>query len=99
MPDVNCPYCGAEQDICHDDGYGYEEDHIHQQTCGKCEKTFVFTTLISFYYEVEKADCLNGSEHDMRPVVHVPRYYPNWVRCTTCGLDVRGKIDRSAMDV
>ena len=26
MYDVECPYCGAEIEINHDDGYGYEED-------------------------------------------------------------------------
>ncbi len=25
MKDINCPYCDAELDICHDDGFGYEE--------------------------------------------------------------------------
>ena len=38
--DVYCPYCGAEQEINHDDGYGYEEDRRYQQQCGECEKTF-----------------------------------------------------------
>ena len=30
------------QDINHDDGYGYEEDVTHEQECSNCEKTFVF---------------------------------------------------------
>lgn len=94
MYDVECPYCGAEQDICHDDGYGYDEDRLHEQECGQCEKKFVYTTSISFHYEAEKADCLNGAEHDMKPVVHVPRYYPDWIRCKNCGFENRGKIDR-----
>ena len=25
--DVECPYCGAEQEINHDDGYGYDENN------------------------------------------------------------------------
>jgi len=63
MNDVECPYCGAGQDICHDDGYGYEEDKTHQQECTQCEKTFTYQTSISFYYSAKKADCLNGALH------------------------------------
>ena len=63
--DVECPYCGAEQDIDHDDGYGYEEDETYQQECSECEKVFSYTTSVSYSYEVSKAPCLNGGEHDM----------------------------------
>jgi len=38
---VNCPYCGAEQEICHDDGYGYEEDVLHQQECSEFIATWL----------------------------------------------------------
>lgn len=60
--DVECPYCGEGQEINHDDGYGYEEDRRHEQQCGSCEKHFVFTTSISFYYEAEKADYLKARD-------------------------------------
>ena len=43
MKDVECPYCGTGQEINHDDGYGYEEDDPHEQSCPHCDKTFVFT--------------------------------------------------------
>ena len=55
MSDIDCPYCGKGQDINHDDGYGYEEDEIFEQECSGCDKVFVFTTSIDFYYEAEKA--------------------------------------------
>jgi len=29
MDDVDCPYCGESQEICHDDGFGYSEDEDH----------------------------------------------------------------------
>jgi hypothetical protein len=83
MKDINCPYCNAEQDINHDDGYGYEEGSTHQQECGSCGKTFVYTTSISFYYEVYKADCLNGSEHDYEPTHTHPKRF-TMMRCTIC---------------
>jgi glutaredoxin len=35
MSDVQCPYCNADIDIDHDDGYGYEEDKTFMQTCKK----------------------------------------------------------------
>lgn len=63
MSDIECPYCDAEQEICHDDGYGYEEGRLFEQECSECERTYTFTTSISFYYDAYKADCLNGSDH------------------------------------
>lgn len=62
--DVECPYCGEDQEIDHDDGFGYEEGVSHEQECSDCDKTFVFQTSISFFYEGYKADCLNGSSHE-----------------------------------
>ena len=87
MKDAECPYCGAEIEINHDDGYGYAEDEKHQQECGRCGKTFVYTTSISFYYEVEKADCLNGGKHDYQKTSTYPPECAT-LRCTTCGDDI-----------
>jgi thiamine kinase-like enzyme len=53
MADLNCPYCDAELEVNHDDGFGYEEGVKHEMECGKCGKSFVFQTSISFYYEPE----------------------------------------------
>jgi hypothetical protein len=73
IDDVNCPYCGAPQEINHDDGRGYSEDDKHEQQCNECEKIFVFTTSISYYYEAEKADCLNDGEHNYKRTHTIPR--------------------------
>lgn len=81
--DIECPYCGTYQEINHDDGYGYEEDTAHNQKCGNCDKTFVFYTSISFYYESQKADCLNGAEHEYEVSCTVPRRYSKMV-CKHC---------------
>lgn len=89
--DVKCPYCGKEVEINHDDGNGYEEDKLHQQTCPHCDKTFVFTTSISYYYEsyyyeAVKADCLNDGEHKWRVNTGYPKgYLSNYHTCTECG--------------
>ena len=82
--DIECPYCGKEQEINHDDGYGYEEDQIHQQQCGDCEKYFTYTTYISFSYTAYKADCLNDSEHTFEPTHTYPLECTR-MECTQCG--------------
>jgi hypothetical protein len=83
MSDTNCPYCGAEIEINHDDGYGYEEDLRHEQECHACEKMFVFTTYTLFNYTTFKADCLNGSDHKLRPSITYPRQYTR-MECVHC---------------
>lgn len=83
MYDVKCPYCDAEQEINHDDGYGYAEDGTYNQECGKCGKTFVYNTFISFDYEVRKADCMNGSNHDFKPSMTMPKCFTSMV-CSMC---------------
>lgn len=88
MSDIQCPYCEAEQEINHDDGYGYTEGELHNQTCRSCNKTFAFTTQISFYYEAQKAPCLNDGEHLWKAVRS--SHYPNFKRCEHCGEEKRG---------
>lgn len=87
--DTECPYCGEDVEICHDDGYGYEESEIHQQECSACKKTFTFTTSISYYYETAEAPCLNGEPHKLRKINGFPEeYYKNKFECEWCGEQV-----------
>ncbi len=86
MNDIECPYCGEDQEINHDDGYGYEEDQTHEQECRDCEKTFAFTTCISFDYTATQADCLNGGAHKWASTHTHPRRYSRWL-CRDCGLE------------
>lgn len=51
--DCECPYCSADQEINHDDGYAYGDD-VYQQQCWNCDKTFDFTTSIIYCYCPEK---------------------------------------------
>jgi hypothetical protein len=81
--DINCPYCDAELEINHDDGFGYEEDVKHQMDCDECEKSFVFTTSISFFFDAEKADCLNGKGHNYKLTCTAPKEFSK-MRCTDC---------------
>jgi hypothetical protein len=84
MSDVECPYCGQNQEINHDDGYGYEEGVKHEQECSNCEKTFVFETSITFLYDAAKAPCLNDGEHEYKPTCTIPKEYTR-MRCIYCG--------------
>ena len=81
--DLECPYCGKELDICHDDGFGYDEGEKHQIECPHCEKWFVFETSISFYYEPEKADCLNDGNHDYKLSKTFPTEFSR-MECSMC---------------
>jgi hypothetical protein len=81
--DLECPYCGKEIDICHDDNFGYEEGIKHQMECPYCQKIFVFETSISFYYEPEKADCLNDGKHDYQLTNTYPIEFSK-MRCSMC---------------
>lgn len=82
MSDINCPYCDTELEVCHDDGQGYNEDYNEMQ-CDNCNKTFTFTASVSYYYEAEKADCLNDSEHVFELTHTAPREFSK-MRCKTC---------------
>lgn len=85
MNDLECPYCDEGLEVCHDDGDGdgYSEDEKHQMNCPYCEKDFVFTTSISYYYEPEKADCLNTGKHDFKLTTTFPKEFSK-MRCSMC---------------
>lgn len=89
--DMECPYCGEEQEVCHDDGHGYAEDKRHEHDCSKCGKIFVFTTYISYHYTPYKADCLNGEPHRLKKTTIFPPYWPDAVHCQDCDYEKRGK--------
>lgn len=94
--DLQCPYCEAGNEVCHDDGFGYEEGVAHEIECGSCEKSFIFFTAISFDYEPQKAPCLNGGEHEMGKVYC--SFYPDWMQCKICNHDVRGEYKKHPDD-
>lgn len=81
--DMRCPYCGSGEEVCHDDGRGYEEDVRHEHTCSSCDNTFVFTTSIHYYYHAYQADCLNGSPHDLHLTNTYPREFSR-MKCQSC---------------
>lgn len=82
--DLECPYCGADQEVCHDDGQNYDQDVNHEMECSKCGKRFVFRTSITFSYDAEKADCLNDGKHVYRPTHTSPSCFTQ-MECQSCG--------------
>lgn len=86
MKDLECPYCGKEQDVNHDDGFGYEENVSHEMECGYCNKSFVFTTTVMYCYTPEKADCLNDGNHKYKPTVTTPKAFTK-MQCEMCGCE------------
>jgi hypothetical protein len=92
MSDIECPYCEAELEINHDDGYGYAEDEVYEQECGNCRKTFGYTTSITFYYEARKLPCQNGEPHAWKKIIGWPKeYFENAYRCQHCATEARFK--------
>lgn len=81
--DIECPYCEHEQEINHDDGYGYEEDVNHEMECCNCDKYFTFQTVVTYHYTSEKADCLNDSEHRLSKTLTYPVEFSK-MRCKDC---------------
>jgi len=80
MSDVECPYCGHSQEICHDDGYGYEDGEQFEQECVGCNKEFKFTTSICFSYSVS---CQDG-DHNIEE--HASDKHPGYLfkTCSKC---------------
>ena len=56
MNDIKCPYCEHDQEVCNDDGFGYEENVNHEMECCECGKEFTFQTHVSFDYYPEKIE-------------------------------------------
>jgi hypothetical protein len=82
VKEMECPYCGHYFSIDHDDDY--TEGIKHQCECPKCEKSFVYETVISFDYFTEKADCLNGSDHEFVMSCTYPKEF-SYEYCKHCG--------------
>lgn len=78
MSDIKCPYCGHWQDICHDDGYGYDEGNEHEQHCENCDKEFKFTTSVMYSYSVY---CESESDHEMYQAIDDE---PDFFMCKNC---------------
>lgn len=83
--DVKCPYCGADNEICHDDGQCYDEGVLHWQGCTACGKTYAYETSIDVSHEAFAAPCIDGdAEHSWEETDTIPRCFRR-LRCSVCG--------------
>jgi hypothetical protein len=82
MKEMKCPYCDHYFSINHEDDY--DEGTKYQCQCPKCEKYFVYETVISFDYFIEKADCLNGRKHEYVMSCTYPKEF-EYEYCKICG--------------
>ena len=68
---------------------------MHQHECGECGKMFIFATAILYRYTPEKADCLNGGEHNWEPTFTYPIEHTKGY-CTHCWLERKATPDDMA---
>lgn len=86
MSDFECPYCSSEIEPNYDNR---EPDKDYQDECESCGKKFVYSIRYITQYHSSKADCLNGGEHDWKPIVGIPReYFENKRRCSMCAKEI-----------
>jgi hypothetical protein len=78
--ELYCPYCETGMD---DPDECYEQDVTYEHECPHCEKNFVFTVEYTRTYSADKADCLNGAEHDYKKTATFPEEFAV-MRCKMC---------------
>ena len=78
--EVKCPYCGYEFEP---ESYYGDDESENIEECPNCEHYFVCQQEISVDFYAEKADCLNGGEHDWKPIATCPKCDTK-MRCTKC---------------
>lgn len=88
MGNLYCPYCeeclGDHVDDC------YNADTEYEHECSKCGKNFVFTICYYPSFTSEKADCLNGSEHNFEKINGIPEeVFKNRRRCSMCSKEIK----------
>jgi hypothetical protein len=85
MKDVTCPYCDYDFDLDHDDGAFYDESRLEETGCPSCEKLFLVSSWMTWSHREIKADCLNGAEHNWKPMIGSPKeYFAGRESCDTC---------------
>lgn len=80
--EIVCPYCGYQFTDSWELQGGQDTDIPIE--CGRCEKSFIFSTDYHITYSSHKCDCLNGKDHQWGKVQHLWEdiYHK---RCKDCG--------------
>tara|TARA_R110002126_G_scaffold43008_6_gene123626 strand:+ start:4853 stop:5098 length:246 start_codon:yes stop_codon:yes gene_type:complete len=64
----------------------------YEHTCGKCGKTFLYQVEYEISYSTWEAPCLNGGEHQYKPVTgYPPEYFEGRERCKICDDEITTK--------
>lgn len=89
---LECPYCEKEQsnpENLSDDSI----DKNMQVTCNDCGKNFIYVAELDIDFHSYEADCLNGGEHDYKPMVGYPdEYFAGRKRCKKCSHETRDAV-------
>lgn len=77
-----CPYCSKFMD---DPDDCYEPDTPYEHECPHCGVNFIFYVSYIRIYDEHRAPCLNGEEHDWKPIKGYPEeYFINKECCSHC---------------
>ena len=92
MGDLICPYCDKQ---CEADEEARRQDEVYEHECEHCEKNFVYTLWYDICYSEDKADCLNGGEHNYEEICgYPPEVFKNKRRCSMCDKHITLNIDK-----
>lgn len=82
MNDIECPYCGHDNEP---DGEQHEQDVLHEMQCSGCEKYFGYTIGYIPVYNSRPMPCANDGEHSWKPIIGAPKEcFKNKYRCEHC---------------
>ena len=86
MSKVECPYCEKEHEVDMCDGGDWSQDARREEECPHCEKSFIATVEWNPTFWAEKADCLNGGEHNLKEEGAFPdQIAQTKISCRVCG--------------
>jgi len=98
MSSVDCPYCEKEVDMS--EGEYNDQNEVYEIECEHCGKYFQCTVEYYPTYTANKADCLNGSPHDLKRATRFPHLIWGMAlwRCTMCDMGEERLGDESDIE-
>jgi hypothetical protein len=94
MDDVECPYCEKYFDV---DYCEREQGETFEHSCPHCGKMVFITLEFMPTFDIYKAPCLNGGEHDWYKTGSKLSFHGEYEECL-CG-ETKGKIsDKEAWE-
>jgi NAD-dependent SIR2 family protein deacetylase len=90
MDDVECPYCAKYFDV---DYCEREQGETFEYSCPHCEKMVFITLDFMPTFDIEKAPCLNGGEHDWYEISS--SFHGKYKKCN-CGATEGKMSDKEA---